>query len=213
VSLLKRTAAKSITLTTCTDGPDSANNGSLQSCGNNIWCCGLEAARGTCDCSTGDGTFSLPAGTAQTTIDVAASSATPTPSVNTFSTSPSATAAASSSASAQPVPVIQKAGFKAGISILAIVVIGALAAAGFFLWRRIQRRRENIEAAPQIPDDSDMYRMHANTVLSNVRLEPDPYQIPSPSSIPRGPSRNSGLDPMRFSPPINDPYQYPYTRR
>jgi hypothetical protein len=173
----------------------------------------LEAARGTCDCKTGDGTFSLPAGTAQTTIDVAASSATPTPkpSASTLSPSPSATAPANSSASVHPVPITHKAGFKAGISILGIVVVAALAAAGIFLWRRRQKR-ENMDAAPQIPDDSDIYRMHTNTVLSNVRLEPDPYQIPFTSPIPRGPSRNSELDPMRFSPPINNPYQYPYTR-
>lgn len=171
----------------------------------------MEAKRGTCDCKTGDGTFSLAAGTAQTTIDVAASSATPTPSENTLSPSPGATAPANSGASVQTVPVTQKAGFKAGISIGLIVVVGAFAAAGFFLWRRRQKR-ENMDAAPQLPDDSGIYRMHTNTVLSNVRLEPDPYQIPSPSPIPRGPSRNSGLDPMRFSPPINNPYQYPYTR-
>ena len=171
----------------------------------------MEAARGTCDCKTGDGTFSLPAGTAQTTIDVAASSATPTSSVNTLSPSAGATAPANSGASVQTVPVTHKASFKAGISIGVIVVVGALAAAGFFLWRRRQKR-ENMDAAPQIPDDSDIYHMHTNTVLSNVRLEPDPYQIPSPSPIPRGPRHNSELDPMRFSPPINDPYQYPYTR-
>jgi hypothetical protein len=171
----------------------------------------LEAARGTCDCKTGDGTFSLPAGTAQTIIDVAASSATPTPSASTLSPSPSVTAPANSSASVQTVPVTHKSGFKAGISILGIVVVAALAAAGIFLWRRRQKR-ENMDAAPQIPDDSGIYRMHTNTVLSNVRLEPDPYQIPFTSPIPRGPSRNSGLDPMRFSPPINNPYQYPYTR-
>ncbi len=173
----------------------------------------MEATRGTCDCKTGDGTFSLPAGTAQTTIDVAASSATPTPtpSVNSLSLGPSSTASANSSASVQPDPVTHKAGFKAGISILVIVVVGALATAGFFLWRRRQKR-ENMDAAPQIPDDSDIYRMHTNNVLSNVRLEPDPYQISSPSPISRGPRHNSELDPMRFSPPINDPYQYPYTR-
>jgi hypothetical protein len=175
-------------------------------------------AAGTCDCETGDGTFSIAAGIAQTTIGVPASSttpSTPTHNGNTLSSSglsPSATGQAASKASAPPVPSTHKAGFKAGISILVVIVVLGLLATGFFFWRRRQRRNELL-APPQNDDDSDIFNMQAMaSVFSNARLEPDPYQLPSPSHIPRGPSRTSGPDPTRFSPPINDPYQYPYGR-
>jgi hypothetical protein len=49
---------------------DSPSDDNLQDCGNGSWCCGASLADGSCNCQTGDGTFSIPAGSAQTIIGV-----------------------------------------------------------------------------------------------------------------------------------------------
>ena len=80
-------------LTPHLDDPVNANDGTVISCGNQNWCCQPNAAAGTCDCGTGDGTFSLQAGIAQTVIGVTGLAFTSTDAV------PISSASASSSAS------------------------------------------------------------------------------------------------------------------
>ncbi|CZR53886.1 uncharacterized protein PAC_03768 [Phialocephala subalpina] len=67
--------------------PPSANNGSLEDCGNGNWCCAPAVADGSCNCSSGKGTFSIPQGKAQTIIGVSGLQSTSTG----FVTSTSAT--------------------------------------------------------------------------------------------------------------------------
>ena len=52
------------------DDPVNDNDGSVISCGNQNWCCQPGAAAGTCNCASGDGTFSLQDGLAQTIIGI-----------------------------------------------------------------------------------------------------------------------------------------------
>lgn len=52
------------------DDPVSDNDGSVISCGNKNWCCQPGVAAGTCNCASGDGTFFLQDGTAQTIIGI-----------------------------------------------------------------------------------------------------------------------------------------------
>ena len=52
------------------DDPVSDNDGSVISCGNQNWCCQPGVAAGTCNCASGDGTFFLQDGTAQTIIGI-----------------------------------------------------------------------------------------------------------------------------------------------
>ena len=55
------------------DDPISANNGSVQACGDGNegnWCCTPAVEDGTCDCQSGKGTFSIEQGIAQTIVGV-----------------------------------------------------------------------------------------------------------------------------------------------
>lgn len=52
------------------DDPVNDNDGSVISCGNQNWCCQPGAAAGACNCASGDGTFSLQDGSAQTIIGI-----------------------------------------------------------------------------------------------------------------------------------------------
>ncbi|KAF8864376.1 hypothetical protein BDZ45DRAFT_737382 [Acephala macrosclerotiorum] len=67
--------------------PPSANNGSLEDCGNGNWCCAPAAADGSCNCSSGNGTFSIPQGKAQTIIGVSGLQSTSTGFVTSTSAS------------------------------------------------------------------------------------------------------------------------------
>ena len=88
-------------LTPHLDDPVNANDGTVISCGNQNWCCQPNAAAETCDCGTGDGTFSLQAGIAQTIIGVTGLAFTSTDAVpiSSASTSSSASAAAATTTS------------------------------------------------------------------------------------------------------------------
>ncbi|KUJ08554.1 uncharacterized protein LY89DRAFT_690989 [Mollisia scopiformis] len=86
--------------------PSSANNGSMVDCGGGNWCCASQAADGSCDCSTGNGTFTIPQGVAQTIISVSSLQSTNTAvatsttgSVKTTSTDSSTLTTKTSSAS------------------------------------------------------------------------------------------------------------------
>ena len=66
--------ARAITLLImASDDPISANNGSVQACGDGNegnWCCTPAVEDGTCDCQSGKGTFSIEQGIAQIIIGV-----------------------------------------------------------------------------------------------------------------------------------------------
>jgi hypothetical protein len=47
-------------------------------CGSGNWCCAADAEDGSCDCSTGNGTFTIPQGVAQTIISVSSLQSTDT---------------------------------------------------------------------------------------------------------------------------------------
>ena len=76
-----------------TDDPVNNNDGTVLSCGNHKWCCQPSAAAKTCDCGTGDGTFSIQAGVAHTIIGVTGLAFTSTDAI------PISSASASSSTS------------------------------------------------------------------------------------------------------------------
>jgi hypothetical protein len=64
------------------DNPVNDNSGRLVACGNNKFCCAPDVNRGTCNCTTDSGTFSLSGGAAQTVIGVAGLQWTQTPTVS-----------------------------------------------------------------------------------------------------------------------------------
>ncbi|MCJ1358323.1 MAG: hypothetical protein MMC33_008322 [Icmadophila ericetorum] len=74
------------------------NNGSLVSCGNGSWCCQPESVSGTCNCSTGQGTFSVGEGIAQTTIELGGATSTVTVTEIVLPAPPSTPLSAESSA-------------------------------------------------------------------------------------------------------------------
>ncbi|KAE8449200.1 hypothetical protein EG329_008367 [Mollisiaceae sp. DMI_Dod_QoI] len=76
--------------------PPSANNGSLVSCENGNWCCAPSVADGSCDCSSGNGTFSIPEGVAQTIISVSGLQSTSTGFITSTSATTTATATTAS---------------------------------------------------------------------------------------------------------------------
>ena len=125
-------------LTMNVDDPVNENDGSLRSCGDGRWCCEPSAIAGTCDCETGDGTFSLRNGTAQTIIGIEGLEYTSTeviPTATSSALSKSATAAAStttvaaaSSVSAVPsAPLSSTATSRATLTSSAIIPATALA--------------------------------------------------------------------------------------
>ena len=75
------------------DDPVNDNDGSVISCGSQHWCCQPGAAAGTCNCASGDGTFSLQEGSAQTIIGIEGLESTSTDAIPISSASiPSITA-------------------------------------------------------------------------------------------------------------------------
>ncbi|KAL9031604.1 MAG: hypothetical protein Q9196_000361 [Gyalolechia fulgens] len=76
----------------------------MRSCGNGLWCCGPDVARGTCNCEENKGTFKIRDGKAQTIIGVQAFQRTATDAI----ARPSA-AALSSSPASKPEPTPSEA--------------------------------------------------------------------------------------------------------
>lgn len=197
-------------LTPYLDDPVSANDGTVISCGNQNWCCQPNAAAGTCDCGTGDGTFSLQAGIAQTVIGVtglaftstdavpigSASASSSASSMSSHSasiiTSPptitatpsSSTAALASSASstdsATPTGITRSTAFIAGIAATSAVVGAVIVAILFWLFQR--RRRQRVMKGDYIPRSISTANTNTHPPTSEDLLQdPEDYNRPFPT--------------------------------
>ncbi|KAH0537542.1 hypothetical protein FGG08_005677 [Glutinoglossum americanum] len=136
--------------------PVNDNSGLLIACGNNKFCCSPHADRGTCNCTTDSGTFSLSGGIAQTIIGVAGLQFTQTPTVSPsfVSTTTSAvvhttpaTSAVQPSQSPSAPPVQPKLTSKAKIGLgVGVGVLGALLlfAITYYLFTRMTGRKPGV---------------------------------------------------------------------
>ncbi|KAL2052395.1 hypothetical protein ABVK25_007267 [Lepraria finkii] len=194
----------------CLNDPVNANDGTVISCGNQNWCCQPNAAAGTCDCGTGDGTFSLQAGIAQTVIGVTGLAFTSTDAVPIGSASASSSASSTSSQSASiiispptitgtpssstaalassasstdsvtPTGITRSTAFIAGIAATSAVVGAVIVAILFLLFQR--RRRQRVMKGDYIPRSISTANTNTHPPTSEDLLQdPEDYNRPFPT--------------------------------
>lgn len=137
-------------------------------------------------------------------------------STSSYSSSSTSQTGASQTSPAPAIAVTHTTAFKAGISVAVIIVAALiLGIVGFCLWRKRQRKREKESPGP-FDEYRDSFQVSQGGTSAPQLIMQDPhlYQPHTPSTIPRGASRNSGFSAAgrgRLSPPVNDPYQIPPT--
>jgi hypothetical protein len=82
---------------------DAANKfGAMSACGNDTYCCSADEVAGTCSCATGKGTISIPQGTVQNVISLAAPYQTSTTTPQSSKTPTSSSTGTSTTTPPQP---------------------------------------------------------------------------------------------------------------
>lgn len=213
------------------DDPVSDNNGNLEQCDTNKFCCKPDASDGTCSCADGNGTFSVENGRAITIISGEDQSLTTVPpflghasvtsTMMTATSKPLSSARSSPTSSASPTDAvasssaapaskpIDKRGVKAAIAVC--VVVGVIGLIGLGIWFLCYRRRRgDVGYADPTSDVMD------EIPVGMVTPPPpgfDPYSAQGVYREPRqaDPSRSG----VAIAPPVgpDNPYEHWATSR
>jgi len=196
--------------------------GQMNRCSNeNEYCCAADETSGSCNCSNGTGIVSISPGLVQSVIGITGTPVTTFPAFttasstsNTRSTSSTSSAKSSSSPTSKPqVTAVNTTGFKAGISVAAVVVVSALLYGGYKVWDRYAYHRDQMRQrnrADAFANGNGLENGHVNgngnaidsgngQYLSMNNLSPSRIQSPAPINpqnsyevaAPQGPSRTT----------------------
>ncbi|KAK4209728.1 hypothetical protein QBC37DRAFT_294037 [Rhypophila decipiens] len=144
----------------CLTNDEDEDSAKIIPCGDDTFCCGYEYSRDLCDCGTGNGTFSLAPGIAQTVIGVGGPTPKGTPTLSAISVSATTSKAPIASETAPAVSehaqsVTETVGFKMGmLAAGAVVLITVVIAIGSLCWGPPSKRnRRKRTTADQVQDD------------------------------------------------------------